>query len=304
MSDDFDDPGTGTPTALPGGFRAAVTEQLAALGFRVKAWQPGGMDVVGPSGKDHSIGLTNLYRRAKAANRTEWPRMIAEFLAHLTQVDPARDVPADLGTVIDHLRPRVGRPFARNLKTRPWAVPLVGTELEVHLVIDNQHTMTYVTEEMLKTTRTPADDLLDVAVENLRQSTPADFLERVSDEIAIHVGHSGDGYDAARGLIVEELMPTNPAGFWVAVPSREELIAWPVTLAALRQVHVIKMYTQDSHKKHAYPISDEVFWVQNGAWHRFGIRVENNTLTIDAPEPFADALEELRGTSDEGKPGE
>jgi hypothetical protein len=302
MSDDFDDPGTGTPTTLPGGFRAAVSEQLAALGYRVAAWQSDGMDVVGPDGKEHSIGLSNLYRRAKATDRPEWPRMIREFLNHLTQVDPERDVPDNLATVIDQLRPRVGRPFGRERTIRPWALPLSGTDLEIHLVIDREHTMTYVTEEMFKTTATPAEDLLDAAVENLRQATPDDFLERVSDEIDIHIGHTGDGYDAARCLLVEELMPENAAGFWVAVPSREELVVWPVSLVALRQVHVIKMYTQDSFKKHAYPISDEVYWVRDGEWFPFGIRLEGNTLAIDAPEPFAEVMEQLGAEPDEDEP--
>ena len=58
-------------------------------------------------------------------------------------------------------------------------------------------------------------------------------VERVSDELDIHVGHCGDGYDAARALLVEDLLPDSPAGFWVAVPSREELVVWPVSFAAL-----------------------------------------------------------------------
>ena len=31
---DFDHPGSGTPTALPGGFRAAINSALAGLGLR------------------------------------------------------------------------------------------------------------------------------------------------------------------------------------------------------------------------------------------------------------------------------
>src|SRR5262249_59230810 len=103
--------------------------------------------------------------------------------------------------------------------------------------------------------------------------------------IDIHIGHTGDGYDAARSLLVEELMPANPAGFWVAIPAREELVVWPVSLPAVAQVHVIKLYTQDSFKKHAYPITDEGVWVRDGEWFPFGSRLGGNTLAIDAPEP-------------------
>ena len=66
------------------------------------------------------------------------------------------------------------------------------------------------------------------------------------------MGHSGDGYDAARALI-DDLLPDSPAGFWVVIPSREELAVWPVSFAALAKIHVIKMFAQDNYRDHAYP---------------------------------------------------
>ncbi len=293
-ADDFDDPGSGTPTQLPGGFRAAVARQLSGLGYTVTRWQPEGVDVVAPGGSEQFLGLANLYRRAKAAGRAEWPRLIDEFLSHLAGVTEGPKIPEDLTTVSGQLRPRVGRPFGKDLKARPWSRPIPGTGLDISLVIDFPNTMAYVTTDMLRTTPRTGDELLAVALENLRQSTPGDVLEPVSEEIDIHIGHTGDGYDAARALLVEELMPGCPHGCWVALPSRDELVVWPVSGPALAKIHVIKMFAAENFAKHAYPVTDEVFWVRGGAWHRFGIRMEDDTLVIDAPEEFQPVMEALR----------
>ena len=65
-----------TPSGLPGGFRAAVAEALAALGYAVAGWEVDGVSVVAPAGGEvqphgpaasagQYVGLANLYRRAK-----------------------------------------------------------------------------------------------------------------------------------------------------------------------------------------------------------------------------------------------
>jgi hypothetical protein len=152
---------------------------------------------------------------------------------------------------------------------------------------------------MLKKSRKKGEDLLDAALENLRKATPGDYFERASDELDIYVGSLGDAYDATRALLVEEMMPESPAGYWVALPSREELAVWPVSFEALARVHVLKMFAEENYREHAYPITDEVFWVWHGAWYRFGISLKDNDLVIDAPDPFGEALQELRGEAGE-----
>src|SRR5205823_7705201 len=99
-------------------------------------------------------------------------------------------------------------------------IPLPGTGLEINLVVDYPHTMAYVTDDMLARTGKSGEDLLDIALANLKADTAPDFFERVSDELDIHVGHCGDGYDAARALLVEDLLPDAPSGLRVAVLSR------------------------------------------------------------------------------------
>ncbi len=196
---DFDHPGSGTPTALPGGFRAAINSALAGLGYAVVGWEPDGVNVIAPDRDgEQYIGLSNLYRRAKNAEKAEWQEMIREFLGHVTGAISGPKIPDDLTTIADRLRPRLGKPFAREGKAYPWGIPLPGTGLEINLVIDFPNTMAYVTDEMLKKTGKSGEDLLDLALANLKADTADDFFDQVSEEIDIYVGHSGDGYDAAR----------------------------------------------------------------------------------------------------------
>ena len=189
------------------------------------------------------------------------------------------------------MRPRLGRPCDRSDKTPPWGIPLPGTGLEINLVVDFPHGMVYVTEPMLARSRKKGEDLLDVALDNLRASTPSDYFERASDELDIYIGTPREGRVRRRtagGLLIEEMMPDVPAGFWVAIPSREELAVWPVSFQALGRVHALKMYARENFHKHAYAVSEAVFWVWRGAWYEFGITLGDEVL-LDAPEPFGEA---------------
>jgi hypothetical protein len=280
------------PTPFSDEFRAAVAAELTAAGYAGLTWEPEGVRVQASGADPQFIGLVNLHRRATGSERAEWPTMIREFLGHRAAFLKAPPLPDDLTTIASRLRPRLGRPCDRTDKTPPWGIPLPGTGLEINLVVDFPHGMVYVTAHMLARSRKKGEDLLDVALENLRAATPNDYFERASDELDIYIGHLGDGYDAARALLVEELMPDAPAGFWVAIPSREELAVWPVSFTGLSRVHALKLYAEENFHKHAYAVSDAVFWVWNGTWYEFGITV-GDEVYLDAPEAFGEALQVL-----------
>ncbi len=279
---------------FPTDFRTAITTRLVAGGYTIVVWEQNGVNVCPPGGLDEQyIGLANLHRRVRAADIAEWPEMIGAFLERLAKAVSAPDIPHDLTTITERLRPRLGRPFDRSA-AHPWGIALPGTGLEITLVVDFPHTMAFVTDEMLKRSRKRGEDLLDVAIENLRASTPPDFFDRASPDHDIYIGHTGDGYDATRALLVEELMPDSPAGFWVAIPSREELAVWPVSFPAIKDVHGLHLFATENFREHAYPITDDVFWVWQGMWHPF-ITLKNGDSVIDPPDLFIEALQELEG---------
>lgn len=302
---EFSDSGTDIPSEFPSSFRDAVTHALTELGYTVVEWEAEGVNVLAPGVSEATddrkqyIGLSNLYRRAKVAEQLEWAPIIQVFLEHISGTLHGPTIPDDLTTIAAQLRPRLGRPFSREGHAYPWGIPLPGTGLEINLVIDGLNTMTYITDDMLKKGKKSGEDLLDVALANLRAATSEDFFEQVSDELDILVGHSGDGYDAARALLIEDLLPESPAGFLVAIPTREELAVWPVSYAALSKIHVIKLFAEENFQKHAYPVTDDVFWVWQGGWHYFGIHVDEKDVTISPPDEFLAALKSLGETSPE-----
>ncbi len=291
-----DDGGLDNTPNLPADFRAAVTTALQDRGYAIAGWEADGVNVV-PPGKqpDFNIGLSNLYRRARVVDPAAWPDMIHDFLSRLISGVAAPLIPDDLMTVADRLRPRLGRPFSRAGKIYPWGIPLPGTGLEINLVVDYPRMMAYVTDEMLRKTHRSGEDLLDIALANLRAATPSDYFEPVSADLDIWIGHCGDGYDAARALLIEDILPAPPAGFWVAIPSREELVVWPVSYSALERIHVILLYAQDNYRRNPYPVTEDVYWVHEGTWYPFGIRVEADGVTVS---PTGEFLLALRGLQD------
>jgi hypothetical protein len=283
---------------MPGGFRAAVTSELRGLGYAVVRWEPDGVNVIAPDRDgEQFIGLANLHRRARRSEKAAWPRMIRDFLGRVTGAVKGLQIPDDLATIGERLRPRLGKPVNRNGDVQPWGVPLSETGLEINLVIDFPDTMAYVTDEMLARSGKAGEDLLNLALANLRSVTPGDFFERVSEELDIYVGHSGDGYDSARALLIEDLLPDSPAGLWVAIPTREELAVWPVSFAALEKIHILKMFARDNYCKQSYPVSDDVFWFWRGVWYPFGVTIEERNVTISPPEEFLGVLKDLEGES-------
>jgi hypothetical protein len=299
LSDAYED--AGRSSGLSADFRAAVTAELLERDYTVVEWETEGVHVRGPhDAGEQYLGLSNLYRRAQGIERADWPQLIGDFLDHLASISEGPKLPQSLDTLTAQLRPRLGPPFTRELKVRPWSLPLPGTPLVISLVIDFPHAMAYATEEMVQNSQASAEELLDCALDNLRQDTPEDFLQPLSENLDLWLGHTGDGYDASRALIVEELFPQEaPAGLWLALPSRDELYVWPVSPQGLRYLPHFKLFAQDNYHKHAYPISDEIFWLYEGRWHPFTIHFQGpDTVSISPPPEFLELLENWSDTGD------
>jgi hypothetical protein len=290
--EDFDDPGTGTDSPLPGGFRAAVGRELAALGFTVTKWYDDGLDCTRPGEGDDAkryVGLSNLYRKAKAADRADWPALIKDFL-HVVMLtaEGGAPIPDDLAAAADRLLVRLGKPFATD--KAPWSKRLPGTDLVLNLVIDAEKFMTYVTPDLMAKSDRPPGEWLDVALENLRRSTPDDWLADLGDDTGVLYGHCNDSYDAARAVILSEIRDPGPGGWLVAVPARDWLFAMPVTVDNAPRFHLLKVLAEKNHGKEPYPISDEVFWVRGRKWEAFKIELTEESVNVYPSEEFLTAL--------------
>src|ERR1043166_5912507 len=153
--------------------------------------------------------------------------------------DQAR-LPERLEDAADQIFVRIGLPFPQHLaEAVPWFEPLGDTGLVRNMVADHPQFMAYVSRKLIEASERPASEWLDGARGNLLKKTPADYFSQVGEDTGILLGLRGDAYDAARALMLDELLPGHlEHGFFVAVPTRDVLVVLPVTRPGLVHVHI------------------------------------------------------------------
>ena len=297
---EHDDHDPDSPRGEPSSeFRSLVAEELLAHGFTIEHWHSDGLDYRDPSGEVGYLGLSNLHRRYTSVEPALRLEIIRDFLGHVLQSGAHRpDLPKRLNDVVHRVLVRVGRPFA-SLEKQPWQKRLPGTELVLNLVIDHPGYMTYVTAEQLTESDQPPGEWLDQAVENLKDRTPADWLEQLHEESGILSGHLNDSYDAARALILSDIVDSPPAGWLVAIPTRDWLFCRPVTPEGLPHFHLLKVLAEKNYAREPYPISDEVFWIRGHRWQPFPMEIAGDTIRMSPPPGFLEAIGGLNMVDDE-----
>jgi hypothetical protein len=293
-------PGQGSgPPRYPGTFLQALREAVAGLGWEIRRWIGDAVECRDPDGETHTVGLENLYRRARKQDRSEWPELITHFLTSVRAGEKEAAAQKDLAAQAERLLVRVGRPFAAGPKgPKLWSKPLGETDLVVNLVIDFPETMAYVNEESVAESGRSGEEWLAVAVANLRARSPEGCLRRISEDSTIHACNVGDSYDSSRALLLDTLLPDAPAGYLVALPHRDCLIVLPVALEAVPHMHIMKGLAQDNYKNAPYSISEEVYWVHNGAWHDFPIEFTDKNVVVTPPPEFVEVLNLLSGAAE------
>jgi hypothetical protein len=301
------DPGQGSgPPRYPGTFLLAFREAAAGLGWQIRQWKGSSVECVDADGRDHAIGLENLYRRARQVERVNWPELITEFLNTVSTIDPDETLPEHLEEVAGQLLVRLGPPLARMpTEARVWSQPLAGTDLWVNLVVDYPNRMCYVTEQLVEDSGQPGSHWLETALENLARRSPADGFQVVDEESGLRICNAADAYDSSRALLLDRLLPAAGAdGYFVVLPGRDSLFVLPVNVKALGQVHLLKVLAEKNYQSTPYPISKEVFWIRQGVWRRFGIQVQGDQINVEPPDEFVEVLKRLLPEEDsEGEPG-
>lgn len=290
------DPGHGSgPVRYPGTFLLAFREAAGELNWQVRRWLGAVVECADAEGREHQVGLENLYRRARRVDRSEWPALILEFLRTAGSIQSGDELPTDLAAVADQLLVRLGQP-PRSLPDEAgvWTQMLNGIGLCLNLVIDYPNRMFYVTEKLIDASGRPGSAWLEQALVNLRARTPDDCFEVIDEESGMRSCHAADAYDSSRALLLDRLLPDLPAdGCFVALPGRDHLLVQPVTLAGLANVHLLKVLAEKNYKSTPYPISDQVFWVREGVWRVFAVEVQGEKVTVQPPEEFVEILQRL-----------
>jgi hypothetical protein len=306
-------PGLGSgPPRYPGSFLLAFREAAAKLNWQVQRWLGNAVEALDAEGRHQVVGLENLYRSARREDRADWPEFIATFLGSVQQEQFAHP-PENLDEVADRLLVRLGPPLKTGDDDSPqvWAQPLDGTDLCFNLVVDYPQSMFYVNEPLVTASSRTAAAWLEQALANLGAQTPADCLQVIHEESGLRQCNVGDAYDSSRALLLDQLLPEARAdGCFVALPGRDELLVLPVNAEGLAHVPLLKTLAEKGYKGAPYAISDEVFWVREGKWHRFPINVRGNQVTVEPPAEFLPILqrlvpaEQFSPPEDEGEPEE
>jgi hypothetical protein len=290
------DPGQGSgPPRYPGSFLLALKEAVGGLGWQIREWKGSMVECVDASGREHVIGLENLYRRARQVERDEWPALISDFLNTVGAIEPGESLPENLEDVADKLLVRLGPPIKNSLdEARVWSQPLEGTDLWINLVVDYPNRMCYVTEELVRASGRPGSRWLEAALTNLQVRTPADGFQVVDAETGLRICCVADAYDSSRALLLDRLLPeTSGDGCFISLPGRDSLFVLPVSARALGQVHLLKMLAEKNYQSAPYPISDEVYWVRDGVWRRFVIQIKGQQVTLEPPAEFMEILDRM-----------
>jgi hypothetical protein len=301
--DDRSDPGHGSgPQRYPGSFLLALREAAAGLDWKITRWLGPAVACLDAEGREHVVGLENLYRRARREDRANWPGLIATFLGMIDR-EQFQEPPTDLAAVAERLLPRLGRPVGpRSDGPDVWAQPLAGAALSANLVVDYPQSMYYVTVPMVEESGRPAGEWLQRAVANLKAQTPEGCFEVVHEESGMRQCALGDAYDSSRAFLLDELLPeTRDEGYLVALPGRDEILVLPVTGPALAYAPLLKNVAEQSFRTAPYAITDEVFWVHEGRWHLFPIDIRGDTVTATPPPEFQQVLDRL--VPNEGEDG-
>lgn len=288
---------TSSATAYSEGFLNAVRRVIESLGGSVEGFR-GGYLIAGFSGRRHGLGLDNLYRAWGGASPDEGEQLIRNHLARAQNalLDSARrqEEERDFAHVLDRLMPRVGQAFSDvGFQNRVVARRLTSDGLFLNFVIDYPETVTYVEKRFLDDWGVTAQDLRRVALANLRKRTRTALFQPLEPGKPLYAYESRDTYDAARLLLLDELMPeARKLGFIAAVPGRDLLLAYPLSPRRLTDLHQLVQISRHFHSKLTYAVSNQVYWVRDGRISHIPSLIESGKVIVVPPDDMVQALRE------------
>lgn len=283
------------PPRYPGSFLVAFLAGAERQGWQVERILGTVALCLDDEGGLHQVDIENLYRRARRTLREEWVPLINEYLEAFASVEEGEDVAADLTSMSDRLLVRLARGNAHvPADAQIWSKSLGETGLVVNLVIDFPNRMCYVTQPLLDESGQDGDHWLQVAMSNLHQRTPPDCIQVVHEASGMCICNVGDAYDSSRALLAEEMLEEAIThGCLAVLPGRDELLLLPVTSRSLPHIHVMKLLAMKNFRQAPFPISEEVYWIHQGQWREFPIRIRSREVIVQPPPEFVPIMNEL-----------
>lgn len=261
-----------------------------------------------------SVYLTNIRLQVMSAPAQNRLGILEHFLR------ASLSAPTDQGHTFEEvqgrLMPRIGRPFAKELEVPPSRVWLQGRPgetrtgrdsqrgsvtlpalptLEVNVVVDEAESVWYVRQKHLTEWKVCFEMLLSLATENLRRRTSPSQLKPIDRMPGILACDTGDSYDAARLLVIKDLVvPWPREGVVVAAPVRDLLLCVRLdSMEAVRAMNPMFGAAQRLSAKEGYAITGHAMWFDGTTWEYFPTRVSDKGIEAFPPNRFVGALERL-----------
>lgn len=218
-------------------------------------------------GQETPVPLQGLYRQVQA---------YSDRLGVLVQqlIEEIKEVGLD--HLEDHQFGSVATAILPQVRSRAWLTEqgLFGDgalvhrplceELMVVYVIDDEHTMVFVCRAHLKQWGRTSEDLHSLSISNLARLGGSEQLKQMAQAESVLV-QTGDGYDAARVLLLEDF-----DGMLVALPDRDTL--WigqdpaiePDAKRPARRLMALSAAAETMARSAPHPVSEQVFRVRGG----------------------------------------
>jgi uncharacterized protein YtpQ (UPF0354 family) len=209
-------------------------------------------------GQDTAVALHELYRRTEAFPGS-LPAAVAMMVHEIEALALDRIADHDFASVATSILPQV--------RSRAWIAAngrfgdaalvhrQLTEDLAVVYVVDDPDAMVFVCRGHLRQWRRTAEDLHHLAVSNLQRRGGLQFCVRQADREPVLV-QSGDGYDAARVLLLDSV-----DGLLVAMPDRDLL--W---IASDRDQDLPALSAAAATMAQAarHPVSDRIYRLRGG----------------------------------------
>ncbi len=171
-------------------------------------------------GQETPVSLHELFRRSEAFPE-RFAQSVAQLLSEIDEAGLDRIDDHEFGGVAVDLMPQVRSLAWVEGQGRFGDSALVhrrfGADLAVVYVVDDPHSMVFVCRAHLKRWGRTAEDVHQLAMQNLQQLSAKDGIPAAAPGAPVML-QTGDGYDAARVLLLDE-----KRDLLVAMPDRDVL---------------------------------------------------------------------------------
>jgi hypothetical protein len=215
----------------------------------------------------HILQFATLRRLWEGASAEQRPTVVQGFLVALMQSAQSAPAATDRAAVEGRIFPRVVTPdygvvpmIPPDQQPHHWV--LVPGLLSVVLVVDEPNTVWPVSDSHLRSWGWSFEDAYAMAFENLRRRTDASRQGDLPGYPPVKVYQANDSFDAARALLLGDLLvPWPSAGAVFAVPSRDHFAFAPVAgRATYDAIQGLLNAIDFGIQQGAKPLSDQIFW--------------------------------------------